>query len=553
MGRSLALVSGSRRHGLGKEAHNPFEAFGLRLRVERKGDRTSHVVERLDEGGDAVAGLTFDALYAIGSGTRGQSFLTEREGLLYQTPISWYAQKAFWGLSPGFHPVMLTGRLVQAECIFCHANRAKEVHGEQDRFEPGVFDGHRIGCERCHGPGELHVKERNEEMLWERPDRTIVNPKHLEPKLREAVCEQCHLEGEERLVRRGRGLYDFRPGMPLENFWSVYVRAGADGKTRQAVGHVEQMYASKCFRAPPPRGARSLGCTNCHDPHVHVGPKERVKHYRAACLKCHDGAKKQVVCSELLDRRLRKGPQDSCVDCHMPRYDSTDIVHTASTDHRIVRRAAKAREGTGQHRGPLVNFYRDRFPAEDGEQDRDLAVALLRLATTRPGAPPEALATGLRLLERAPVDVEAEELRGRALAVLGRPREALSSYERALGHSPRRRTALAGAAAAAQELQRVELALSYWKRAVEVAPGHPSFRQGYAQLLAARGDWDEARAQARAWRALDPFSVPARRLLIHCLLREGDRAAARAEAHALRQLRPPSLPQLERWLAEQGL
>ena len=56
-------------------------------------------------------------------------------------------------------------------------------------------------------------------------DTTIVNPRHLERSLREAVCEQCHLEGEARTVRHGRGLDDFRPGMPLELFWSVFVAA----------------------------------------------------------------------------------------------------------------------------------------------------------------------------------------------------------------------------------------------------------------------------------------------------------------------------------------
>ena len=35
------------------------------------------------------------------------------------------------------------------------------------------FRGHGIGCERCHGPGELHVAARGEE------DGTIVNPGRL--------------------------------------------------------------------------------------------------------------------------------------------------------------------------------------------------------------------------------------------------------------------------------------------------------------------------------------------------------------------------------------
>src|SRR5207302_405536 len=101
-----------------------------------------------------------------------------------------------------------------------------------------VFDGFAIGCQRCHGPGELHVASRGTEK------DTIVNPRHLEPALREAVCEQCHLEGEVRLVRHGRGLDDFRPGLPMELFWSVFLPTSETGEGPKAVGHVEQMYQS---------------------------------------------------------------------------------------------------------------------------------------------------------------------------------------------------------------------------------------------------------------------------------------------------------------------
>ena len=77
-----------------------------------------------------------------------------------------------------------------------------------------------IGCERCHGPGALHVEARLANPEAEGPDYTIVNPKHLSLDRRLDVCQQCHLEGTIMLLRDGQTAYSYRPGMPY-----LYVRA----------------------------------------------------------------------------------------------------------------------------------------------------------------------------------------------------------------------------------------------------------------------------------------------------------------------------------------
>jgi hypothetical protein len=66
--------------------------------------------------------------------------------------------------------------------------------------------------ESIPGPGELHVRRRRGQKADPGDgDDTIVNPRRLEPALREAVCEQCHLQGQARVLRRGRGPFDYRP------------------------------------------------------------------------------------------------------------------------------------------------------------------------------------------------------------------------------------------------------------------------------------------------------------------------------------------------------
>ena len=96
--------------------------------------------------------------------------------------------------------------------------------GTLNRYEPPIFQGHAIGCERCHGPGELHVERGG---VSAGPDLTIVNPGRLAPALRESVCQQCHLQGWFRFPRAGRDSFDFRPGLPLHRFLAVFVRKEA--------------------------------------------------------------------------------------------------------------------------------------------------------------------------------------------------------------------------------------------------------------------------------------------------------------------------------------
>src|SRR5436305_15335430 len=105
-------------------------------------------------------------------------------------------------------------------CLFCHANRAPALECYVDRYDHPFASGHSIGCERCHGPGQKHVTEGG--LLTQGFDPTIVNPAKLDYPLREAVCQQCHLEGKARVVRRGRRVYQFRPGLPLESVLTTF-------------------------------------------------------------------------------------------------------------------------------------------------------------------------------------------------------------------------------------------------------------------------------------------------------------------------------------------
>ncbi len=525
------------------DVNNPFTALGRRFQVERQGQEMRHRQADLDDSGKPIVELTQDVHWAIGSGAKGYSYLTEQDGFLLQTPISWYAQKQRWDLSPGFGPSILAGRVVPGSCLFCHANRVREDPDHPDRFEPPVFEGRGIGCERCHGPGELHVRAP--------ADHTIVNPADLAPPLRDAVCEQCHLEGEARILRAGRGLFDYRPGLPMSDFWAVLVPARRNGADARAVTHVEQMVQSKCFQRPV--GALQLGCITCHDPHVWVGPAEREAHYRSACLKCHDEAKGQRGCSEALARREQTSPRDSCIACHMPRYSNSDVAHAAATDHRILRRPADHPPGptTDGDDARFVDFYQDRFPEGDPQAERTRGLGLLKmfgagmLSPQRHGQ--QALASLESALGSDPRDFEVHESKAQLLSLLGQPSQALTESQAALAARPGDWRLLALAASAAEAEGQTDLAIDYGRRAVEINPFVPDSQVRLATLLIRTGQRDEAQTRCGKLLQLDPFNVPGRQALIDVLLRQGKIAEARSEFDVVRRLQPLDLPQRERW------
>jgi Flp pilus assembly protein TadD len=556
MGRSLfpiGQVAAQQRYDA--SAHNPFEALGALFLVERRGERVLHRQVGRDAEGQPVYEADTPIDYVLGSGTHGCSYLSDRGGYVFQSPVSWFSEKQIWDKSPGFGVGGRAGRPIPALCLYCHANRVRPVEGSVNRYEEPLFDGHAIGCERCHGPGGRHVQDpgRKEGGV----DYTIVNPRHLEPGPRAGVCEQCHLTGVQRVLHRGRGLNDFRPGLPLEAFWSIYVHAADPDEPQQAVSQVEQMCQSRCFvgsKENPAQGRRKLGCTSCHDPHQHVGPEQRVAHYRQRCLECH----RQHGCTLSEATRRRQVADDSCIACHMPRYPPADIAHASATDHRIVRHAAVASLPPGQRRSEagrrrrepaLVPFHR---PPDRREAERDLGIALtndLVQGLIQGKAPPPEARWAVGLLEASvrhdPEDLPAWEAKARVLTLADRKAEALAAYEAVLAKAPHREVSLAGAAMLARDLQQVEAALSYGRRAVAENPWQPKYHADLAQLLADRKAWDEARPHCEAWVRLDPGSIEARMLWVRCLLQNGDKDRARAEFAKIERLRPANLPLLQ--------
>jgi predicted CXXCH cytochrome family protein len=563
MGRALApMADAPPGEKYGPAASNPFavpDPFvgpGLHYGVQRRDKRVFHREWAADPDGKVLAQAEAEVQFVLGSGSRGRSYLINHDGYLFQSPVTWYPESGRWNLAPGYETRnQHFSRPVRPGCLFCHCNQTEPVEHTANRYRQPVFQGYAIGCERCHGPGELHVRRRMSGAVTVGMDDTIVNPRRLDHALREAVCQQCHLQGEVRVLARGRAYFDYRPGLPLHLFMIDFVQEGEGHKGSKFVGSVEQMVASRCYRAS--RGAKKLGCTSCHDPHRAPAPEEKVAFYRQRCLQCHT----DKSCSLSPAVRRAQDRDDSCFACHMPRTGS-EINHASITDHRILRRAEKPGKAPPRSfpvPSALVPFHRDLLGPRDEKASRNLGVALIAILER---GPPKDVAgrfadKALPLLEAAlrrdRNDVTAWESKGTALWWLGNQEDALAAYETALSQKPDWETTLHAAAKLAFEMGHLETGRSYLERAIRVNP----WRWQYYHLLAGAcfqsGEWERAVQACRQSLRLEPFnSTTRRRLLVESYLRLGREDKARTEYETLLELSPEDRrPDLRRWFEEQ--
>jgi hypothetical protein len=543
---------------------NPFEAQGHTYRVERRGPSIYHIEEQKDAQGRVVAAEA-PLLLAIGSGSRGRSYVINRDGYLFQSPISWYSDKKIWDLSPGYeiHNQHFE-RPIMHHCLYCHTNRAEPVANSMNRYRTPLVQSQGIGCERCHGPGELHVASRRRGEKPS-PDYTIVNPADLKPHLRDAICEQCHITGEQVVLRAGRQFEEYRPGLPLHLFWSVFVTPEEMADQHKSVTTVEQMHTSQCFQMSKGK----LGCISCHDAHEQPSHHEAAAFYRSRCLQCHAEQpsrtdrhmappRKQHVKACTEDMKVRQAQGDSCIACHMKRLSSSTIPHAANTDHRVLRRpepegAEGAAHASRMGQLPLIHLHRDQVDPDDPGAARDLGIALVRQAqkgsaqTHSFSLAEQALPRLQAALEAWPDDVPAREARATAFMLLGRGPQALEELEAALERAPKQESLLVSAARLTGQLKRPEQALAYWHRAIQVNPQAAMYHLEAAKLYQERKEWALAAESYSQGLRLQPLDLEARKMLVRCYLKSGARERARAEFEIVSRFNPPDLKTLRDW------
>lgn len=293
----------------------------------------------LDSSGKPAFRQDWKLDFVMGAGANGFSFLVQRGDYLFEAPLSFYNSTHSWSFSPGFE-LNNRGftRPILDRCIVCHSGRANPVAGQIGLFRDPPFDELAIGCENCHGPGGRHVVERTQENVLglappQGADETIVNPARLSGWLADNICMRCHQGQDVRVEMPGKRIEDFRPGMPLGEFVSIFKIAPAPGADPSSLPleHYFGMTLSKCYRA-----SGNLHCISCHDPHEEVSTSNAEARYRTQCLRCHT----DQSCRMPPAKRLATIPPDDCLSCHMPKRVVSTISHAALTDHSIPARPA---------------------------------------------------------------------------------------------------------------------------------------------------------------------------------------------------------------------
>jgi predicted CXXCH cytochrome family protein len=487
----------------GGESH--FTRAGREYYVERSDAGVWHHERQADDDGATIYDQAVEVQYVLGSGKHGRSYIIDRNGLFFMSPITWYSQKRRWDLSPGYaeRDHVRFDRPVVGRCLSCHVGRVAPSAEWFDHFrEPAIVE-HGIGCERCHGPARAHVAWQTATEPQEQID-PIVQLSGLNSGQYDSICNQCHLHGHDEILRFGRTDFDFRPGMQVGEVWSFLMFHQGD-QTPKAVSQAEQMYGSICWQ----ESAGRLTCVSCHDPHDSPGKAETDRFYREKCLTCHA----VDDCGELPDRRHRTLMADSCVACHMPRLNASDVPHATQTDHRVLRRPgvvpATSRSAYATIDGNLEIFDWEWAPLSGPEILRIRGIVAAKKADQARNL--QMVATARQYLElawrAAPDDREIASHLATILFLDHNEAAAVDLWYGLLKSPPVNEETLQLLVMACQLLGRNSDALEHLNRLVEINPWQAEFWTRRAELQLSLGSREESLASGLKAIELDPSRV----------------------------------------------
>jgi predicted CXXCH cytochrome family protein len=353
--------------------HQPSDSYFTML---QRGGNYYQRRYQLDSQGRQINVMEKQIDFILGSGNHVRSYVhrTSRNTLV-ELPLAWYAEKGgYWAMNPGYDRPDHDGfrREITYDCMFCHNAYPELPAGHDEPFAEPVYSAaipEGIDCQRCHGPGSRHVQLANTAAASPKQIRdSIVNPSRLTADRQMEVCMQCHLETTSfplpnAILRYERGPFSYRPGEPLSDFMLFFDHASGAGRDDkfEIVNAAYRLRRSACFL----KSKGELRCTTCHNPHDIPRGEQASRYYTARCRQCHQSA---------LDRQIASGKHPratDCIDCHMPKRRTDDVVHVAMTDHYIQRQKpardllaemAERHEAEGDYQGEVVPYYPEKLP-----------------------------------------------------------------------------------------------------------------------------------------------------------------------------------------------
>jgi Tetratricopeptide repeat len=517
MGRSVTVPSAEEAQEFAKplKITNKNQMYSIYARD----GKIVHEESERDAKGNTVFSEAHEIAYSVGAGDVGKSYLIAKGDSLFVSPISYYTRIRGWDLSPGYAEGIFHGftRRVVDLCVDCHTGWPHLVPGSSTRFQKPPFKFLTVGCERCHGPGEIHVAERTQDAASSvyqeaSTDLSIVNPRKLQSAVRDDVCAQCHFSGDARVLQPAKDYLDFRPGTPLGDVVAIFsVSPMIKGEHFLALGQFEQLKMSRCWAGSNGR----LGCISCHDPHVQLRSDEAVVFFRERCLSCHTTRS----CTAAITQRQATSPPDNCILCHMPKQPSENIGHSSITDHRILRNSSEvpATLQANASANYLDPIYDTKPPASDQmlADLRNRALAYSQLA----GHFPELSTKGLEVLEQAaaalPTDAEVQAAYGLVLSVASSKEHdrAAQTLQKAIDAGSKSAEVRTYLARLRMQQDQVTAAIELYKQSIQIDPYYTAAYRELAQVYSLLKDDDQAGEMLKSVLQIDPSDEAARQAL----------------------------------------
>jgi len=246
---------------------------------------------------DGSSSISLD--WCFGSGRHARTWVStmgDSQGAtdLLEFRWTWYSESDAFDVTPGQPEEHFSTHLGPFGVLYDHskARRCFACHSSYLAIDDGrlrledIETG--VNCQRCHGQRAAHVASDGEirDNFWQTASPIdAVNR-----------CAQCHRRPEE------VDADELRADDPdLARF--------------QPVGLIR----SKCFTV-----SQKMTCTTCHDPHRPLEAQDSLGDWQ--CIQCHDPA-------ESSDTLCKAGQPENCLQCHMPKVQSTDPLRF--TDHWI--------------------------------------------------------------------------------------------------------------------------------------------------------------------------------------------------------------------------
>ncbi len=475
--------------------------------------------------------------FVLGSGNHSRTYLHQTVGGgLVELPLAWYsAEGGYWAMNPGYdrHDHEGFRRRVTYECLFCHNGYPElpvgsDLSGSEPVFPEALPNG--IDCQRCHGPGRDHIEAVKAGRGLAEVREAIVNPSTLDAERQMDVCLQCHLEPTSSplpafLLRFDRGVFSYRPGERLSDYKLFFDHASGTGHDDkfEIAHHGYRLRKSACFQ----QSAGRMTCTTCHDPHDALRGEAAKRQYIAVCQNCH-----QDRVETLVQAGLHPASGD-CLNCHMPKRRTEDVIHVVMTDHYIQRRKPVgdllAPLNETDHFAPekaYVGEVQPYYPPKlepTGMNELYIAVAQVKQGSN--------LRNGIPRLQEAIEKYEPERAEfyfelAKAYSDSDRPEEAVPFYRQALQRDPEFWPALHRLGLTLARLGSLEQSADALERARKSAPSIATVSNDLGLTYLRQGRFEEAIQAFHEATLSDPNSPDAFNNLGGALKQRGDISGA---------------------------